>query len=269
MTSRDVDNLIQRKFQTKKVGHLGTLDPFATGLLIVAVNKGTKFLPYLDDEKKLYRATLRLGVRTASGDLTGEPIEETDVPALSSEDIERVFSSFIGQYEQLPPMASAIKVDGVPLYKSFRKGKEVERKKRKVTIYELRLLSFRASEIEFEALVSKGTYVRTLGEDLSKALKTVGHLTELRRLSIGRFKIDDAKRISEITEKDLINPIKGVDFPFIEADEDLKLDALNGRGATLIEAQGAPRVIIVSPEGPLAVYRHEIDDYYVPERGLF
>ena len=116
MTSRNVDNAIGHLFHTKRVGHLGTLDPFATGLLVIGVNKGTKFLTYLDDSKKTYIAKLHLGKKTSTGDIDGEIFEEKDVPNFSQEEIEEVFASFLGEGEQIPPMTSAIKIDGVPLY---------------------------------------------------------------------------------------------------------------------------------------------------------
>lgn len=169
MTSRDVDNALQKKFGTKKVGHLGTLDPFATGLLLVAIDNGTKFLPYLDDSKKSYIASLKLGETTSSLD-PDTPISGTkDVPELTDAKIAEVLHGFLGIYEQMPPMTSAIKVNGEPLYKAAHEGREVPRVKRKVEIYSINAVSYKDGALLFTATVSRGTYIRVLGSDIAEA----------------------------------------------------------------------------------------------------
>ena len=160
MTSRKVDNVLGKRYGTHAVGHLGTLDPFATGLLVVAINKGTKLLTYLNDGDKTYEATLLLGEKTSTGDLEGEVIEKKDVPNISKEKLDEVLRSFLGNSQQIPPKFSAIKVNGVPLYKSARAGKEVEVKPRDITIYSLKG-TIEGKTIRLKAKVSKGTYIRT------------------------------------------------------------------------------------------------------------
>ena len=199
MTSRKVDNILGKRYGSHAVGHLGTLDPFATGLLIVAINKGTKLLTYLNDGDKTYEATLLLGEKTSTGDLEGEVIEKKDIPNISKEKLDEVLRSFLGNSLQIPPKFSAIKVNGVPLYKSARQGKEVEVKPRDITIYSLEG-TIEGKTIHLKAKVSKGTYIRTLGEDIAEKLGTVGHVTALRRTSIGDLSVNEAKKIDDLKD---------------------------------------------------------------------
>ena len=175
---------IQYLLHAKKAGHIGTLDPFATGLLVVAINKGTKLLTYLNDGDKTYEATLLLGEKTSTGDLEGEVIEKKDVPNISKEKLDEVLRSFLGNSQQIPPKFSAIKVNGVPLYKSARQGKEVEVKPRDITIYSLEG-TIDGTIIHLKAKVSKGTYIRTLCEDIGNSLGFGAYCEALRRLSCG------------------------------------------------------------------------------------
>ena len=170
VTSRSVDNKIQRLFHTRKVGHLGTLDPFASGLLIIAVDKGCKSLPFIDDSYKTYQAKLLLGKKTSSGDLTTEVIEEKDVPNFNINDVEKVFNSLLGESEQIPPMASAIHLNGDRLYDLHRKGIKADIPARKIFIKELKIIKISAKQVDFSVICSKGTYVRTLGEEIANRL---------------------------------------------------------------------------------------------------
>lgn len=203
---------LKRIFDTRKVGHLGTLDPFASGLIICGVNKGTKIFPLIEDFDKTYQATLKLGVKTDSLDLTGNIIKTQEIKSHSKQEIEDVLNSFLGEIDQLPPMYSAIKIDGVPLYKLARENKEIERKLRKVSIKEITLDSFTNDTITFTSKVSKGTYIRTLGEDIASKLGELGHLTYLRRTKIGNFDVNNAKQIENITTSDIIDIEKVLDF---------------------------------------------------------
>ncbi len=200
---------LKRIFDTKKVGHLGTLDPFASGLIICGINKGTKTFPLIEDGDKTYIATLKLGEKTSTLDLEGEIIDKKEVSYHSKEEIEKVLNSFLGEIEQIPPMYSAIKVNGKKLYELARRNIQIDVKPRKVTIKEIHLNSFTNNTITFTAKVSKGTYIRTLGEDIATKLNELGHLIYLRRTQVGDFKIEDAKTIENITTTDLI-PIKDV-----------------------------------------------------------
>ncbi len=169
-----------------KVGHHGTLDPFATGLMLVAVGEACKFLPYVDDARKTYVATLKLGQKTETGDPEGQVIEEKPVPDLHSQQIEDVLKSLIGPMKQLPPMYSAVKVQGRKLYEYARQGQEVERKARMIEIFDLKILGYDSvlSTLQFETACSRGTYIRTLGEKISERLDTVGHLILLTRTKL-------------------------------------------------------------------------------------
>ncbi|MFC1795861.1 tRNA pseudouridine(55) synthase TruB [Pseudomonadota bacterium] len=175
-------------FQARKAGHTGSLDPFATGMLPICLGEASKTAGFMLDSAKTYIATAHLGQATASGDIEGDIIREMPVPDLSAEAIEQAFSSFRGHIEQIPPMYSALKLDGQPLYKLAREGKEVERQPRTVTIHSLELLSWETPVLEFRVHCSKGTYVRTLAEDIAGALGSCAHLKALRRTEVGPFR---------------------------------------------------------------------------------
>ena len=204
-TSRDVCNIIAKIFDAKKVGHAGTLDPFATGLLIVALNNATKTLSYIEGQYKTYEATLLLGKKTNTGDLTGEIIETKEIPSISETDIKDVFISLIGELEQTVPITSAVHVNGRKLYQYAHLNQEVELPKRVIDIEQLELLELKNDTIRFKAKVSKGTYIRTLGETIAERLHTVGHLIALRRTEIVDLNVKAAKTIKEIKETDLID----------------------------------------------------------------
>ena len=267
MTSRKVDNLLQKRFLTKKVGHLGTLDPFATGLLIVAVGKATKCLPFLDSSSKTYEAELLLGSKTSTGDLEGEEILRKDPRIHEKQEIEETLSSFLGESTQIPPMSSAIKVDGVALYKLAHKGQEIERKPRKIVISSIRLLSQEGPRIRFQAEVSSGTYLRTLGEDIAERLGEVGHLVSLRRTKIGSVDVRKAKRIAEVSEGDLLNPLPFITLPKIEATEKQSEAIKNGKAMILDSHES--EVCLFFQEEALAVYTKGEDGLYRSKRGLF
>lgn len=268
MTSRQVDNAVQKIFKTRKVGHLGTLDPFATGLLVVAVNKGTKTLPFLRDEEKTYVATLRLGEKTSTGDLDGERIETMPVPALETKAIEETFASFLGEGEQVPPMTSAIKIDGQTLYKLAHQGKEIARPARKIRIDALELMSFSGAELTFSTTVSKGTYIRVLGEDIAKALGTVGHLVSLRRVRVGALSVEDAIPLEEARSDSLVSPRCALaHYPSFECDESERLAIVQGRPLTLEREE--PTLLAARGEEALAILERREDGRYVVRRGLF
>lgn len=267
MTSRKVDNLLQKRLLTKKVGHLGTLDPFATGLLIVAAGKATKCLPFLDSSSKTYEAELLLGSKTSTGDLEGEEILRKDPRIHEKQEIEETLSSFLGESTQIPPMSSAIKVDGVALYKLAHKGQEIERKPRKIVISSIRLLSQEGPRIRFEAEVSSGTYLRTLGEDIAERLGEVGHLVSLRRTKIGSVDVRKAKRIAEVSEGDLLSPLPFITLPKIEATEKQSEAVKNGKAMILDSHES--EVCLFFQEEALAVYTKGEDGLYRSKRGLF
>ena len=203
MTSTKAGSKLKTIFHTKKIGHVGTLDPFATGLLIIGVNKGTKAITFFDDFTKEYVATIKLGAATDSMDLTGNVIETKEVPNLSRDKINEVLRSFLGKSKQLPPMTSAIKINGQTLYKLAHQGKEIDRPLRDIEVYEIELLDNKDDEITFRALVSKGTYIRVLGSYIANKLGTVGHLTKLRRTKVGPFDVKEAIKLKDVSELSL------------------------------------------------------------------
>lgn len=191
-TSHDIVDRVRRKLKMKRIGHAGTLDPLATGLLIILVGKATKASQYLISLNKEYDATLLLGQTTDSQDADGQITTTQEVPDLSKEQIETVLNTFQGDQFQLPPMFSAKKVNGVPLYKLARKGQEIERKPRFIHISEIKLTNFHTPQISFSVACSKGTYVRTLAHDIGQKLSCGAHLIQLRRTSTDKFKVQDA-----------------------------------------------------------------------------
>jgi tRNA pseudouridine55 synthase len=200
LTSHDVVDRIRRQFGFKKVGHCGTLDPAATGLLVIVLERATKLQDHLMADDKTYQGTMLLGVATDSQDADGEVVAEKPVPPLTSEDVDRVFEQFRGDIQQIPPMVSALKHKGQPLYKLARKGKTVEREPRAVHIYDLRMLKLDSPRIEFRVTCTKGTYVRTLCADIGDALGCGAHLAELRRLRSGRFDVKDARTLDALIQ---------------------------------------------------------------------
>ncbi|MDX2079880.1 MAG: tRNA pseudouridine(55) synthase TruB [Terrimicrobiaceae bacterium] len=198
MTSHDVVAITRRTLDTKKVGHCGTLDPLATGLLLITIGKGTKIQDLLMSEDKEYVGTLRLGEVTDSQDADGEVIATHPVPDFTREQLDAAFAKFHGDFYQTPPMVSAIKKDGVPLYKLARQGKQVEREPRFVHVYAHQILEVRGHEIDFRVVCSKGFYVRTYAHDIGTELGCGAHLRALRRTKSGRFSVDDAIAVERL-----------------------------------------------------------------------
>lgn len=190
MTSHDVVALVRAVTGIKKVGHTGTLDPFATGVLVLALGKATRFIQFLDEQLKVYDATIQLGWSTTTGDPEGEELERGEVPSL--ENVEELLQGFVGKQMQTPPAYSAVKVAGKALYKYARAGEEVKAKPREIEIYGLRLLEKGESTLRVEIQCSRGTYARVLADDIAKALGTFGHLSALRRTRSGPFTLDGA-----------------------------------------------------------------------------
>ncbi len=182
----------------KKLGHLGTLDPFASGLLLVGINEGTKVADIFISAAKSYRGVMVLGVATDSQDSTGNVIKERPVPPVGESDLKELERKFTGELQQIPPMFSALKKDGVRLYKLARQGKEIPRAPRAITIETLRLRKSGEAEIELDVTCSRGTYVRTLAADMGEALGCGAHLKTLRRMSCGHLKLDNAVTLDEL-----------------------------------------------------------------------
>ncbi|MGZ5004233.1 MAG: tRNA pseudouridine(55) synthase TruB [Chthoniobacterales bacterium] len=198
MTSHDVVALVRRRLQIKKVGHCGTLDPIATGLLLLTLGRGTKIQDLLMSEDKEYAGTLSLGATTDTQDREGQILQERPVPALTEKIVRAAFEKFRGDFYQMPPMVSAIKQGGVPLYKLAREGKTVEREPRLVHVYNYTIDRIAPPEIDFSVACSKGFYVRTYAHDIGEELGCGAHLKNLRRIRSGRFVVDGAITVDEL-----------------------------------------------------------------------
>ena len=200
-TSHDIVSKIKKTVH-EKVGHTGTLDPNATGVLPILIGKGTLLSKYLINHDKTYKAILQLGEKRSTADIEGEIIEKRDVDSetLKEENVKKVLESFIGKQEQIPPIYSAIKVNGKKLYEYARKNQEVKIEHRKIEIYDMKLININNEEkcIEFEVKCSKGTYIRSLCEDIAERLNNVGYMKELEREKVGEFKIENAIKIDEL-----------------------------------------------------------------------
>lgn len=199
-TSHNAVALCRRILNTKKVGHCGTLDPMATGLLMVVIGKATKLQDRLMGEDKEYTATLKLGIETNSQDADGEVVAVKPTDGITGQDVRAAFDHFLGAFEQVPPMFSAVKINGVPCYKLARKGKEVERKARPVQVYDYDItrIDLAAAEVDFRVHCSKGFYVRTYAHDIGQQLGCGAHLTALRRTRSGCFRVGDAITVPEL-----------------------------------------------------------------------
>ena len=221
-TSHDIVAKV-RKITKEKVGHTGTLDPLATGVLPLLIGKGTLCSKYLINHDKKYKVNLKLGIKTATGDEEGEILAKKEVTQdiLDKNNVEKVLESFLGEQEQIPPKYSAIKVNGKKLYEYARKNQEVKIEPRKINIYEINLLEINENdyEIKFEVKCSKGTYIRSLCEDIAKKMKTVGYMKDLKRIEVGEFKIDQAISIEDLTEEVVEKKIVKIEDLFKDLDD--------------------------------------------------
>lgn len=199
-TSHDVVNVIRKELNIKKVGHTGTLDPNATGVLPILIGDATKISKYLIEHNKTYIAEIKLGEATDTGDSEGKIIETKDVPELNKNKISEILKNFEGKQKQVPPMYSAIKINGKKAYEYAREGKVAELKEREIEILGIKLIEYRKNTITFEVSCSKGTYIRVLCEDIAKKLGTVGYMQNLRRTKVDKFDIENAITIEEIKE---------------------------------------------------------------------
>ena len=202
-TSHDVVAILRRVTKIKQIGHTGTLDPFAEGVLPICIGKATRLIEYLNDDKA-YISTVQLGKSTTTYDLEGETVDVSDkTPDL--EEIENELNNFRGDIEQLPPIYSAIKVNGKKLYEYARKGIEVEVKPRTIEIYKLELIKIENMEITFRVSCSKGTYIRTLCEKIAEELGTIGYMKDLKRIQVGEFNIKDSITIEELENQEIVS----------------------------------------------------------------
>lgn len=259
MTSRDVVNQVCKIFHTKKVGHTGTLDPLATGVLVVCVGTYTKLVESLTSFSKTYVATMKLGVKTDTGDVTGTILKEEDV-SLNSEQIEKCFHNFPREYDQEVPIYSAVKVDGKKLYEYAREGKMVELPKRRVHILDLKILGIHDNEIQFETTVSKGTYIRSLIEDLGASLGTIATMSSLRRTKQGNISIDECVSLDNFNENYPLKKLEDLfDYPKYEITDEEYRKVQNGNVLSLDSME--QRLFLSYRGNVVAIYEKSIQGY--------
>ena len=229
MTSRDVVNILTKKLNTKKIGHTGTLDPMAKGVLVVAINRGLKIVDEITAYDKEYIAEVTLGIETDTLDITGNILKTMNIPEINKEKLNEVLNSFIGTYEMVVPKYSAIKVNGKKLYEYARNNEDITLPVKTVEIYDIKLLEIQSNKFKFKCHVSKGTYIRSLIRDICNKLGVVGTMSDLIRTSQGKFKIQDAIKLQYVNDKTNLISIKdALDMPLIEVDEYLYNKIKNG-----------------------------------------
>lgn len=272
VTSHDCVAKVRRLFATKRVGHTGTLDPEVTGVLPICIGNATRIVEYLQEQSKTYEVVMRLGISTTTEDAQGERIEQipVDIPSITEERIKQLFAQFLGEIEQVPPMYSAVKVNGQRLYDLARQGVVIERQPRKVTIYELNLHKLAVGEedtvlISFSCRCSKGTYIRTLCVDLGTALGYPAHMAHLIRSQSGGFTLDQAITFTELEQKLeqgeidglLIGMGEALDFPRIQIPAERKAAVLNGLETTLhgVHAEIGDLVCLYAGDQLLGIHR--------------
>jgi len=221
VTSNSALQDVKRMFNARKAGHTGSLDPLASGLLPICLGEATKLSSFLLDSDKEYEGTCQLGTKTSTGDAEGEVINTRPVPELSEALLLKTCESFVGEIQQIPPMHSAIKKDGQPLYKLAHQGIEVEREPRAVTIYDLKILGIAQDSFRFYLRCSKGTYVRTLAEDIGEKLGCGAHLSSLRRTGVGPFRIENARGPEDLARIAAEQGMAGLDALLIPMDQAL------------------------------------------------
>lgn len=263
MTSRDVVNIISKHLHTKKVGHTGTLDPLATGVLIVCTNHDTKLVDILTSKNKEYIATMRLGIQTDTGDITGNIIKRATYK-VTKDQIIKVLNNFLGSSTQTVPIYSAVKINGKKLYEYARNGEEVTLPTREINISSIELLDYHDDLIKFKVTVSKGTYIRSLIEDIGKTLQTVATMEELVRTKQGNYKIEDSYTLEDI-KNDNYKPIplnivlKDYHTYNLNATEYFKVK----NGSKMLLNIDDKIVTLLYNNKPIALYRKENDIYRV------
>ena len=260
MTSHDVVARVRRLAGTRKVGHAGTLDPMATGVLVLGVNRATRLLGHLTLTDKRYDATIRLGVTTTTEDAEGEVVETRPTDGVTEDAVRAVLATFVGEIDQVPSAVSAVKVDGKRAYARVRAGEDVELPARRVTIHSLEVTAIDLPTVEVAVHCSSGTFVRAIARDLGAALGVGGHLTALRRTSVGPFRLDDARTLEALDDGVTMTPIAEAaraSFPARDLDETQAGDVRFGRRLDLpLDATTA----LFAPDGEfLALYREGED----------
>ena len=271
LTSYDIIRLVKRIYKTRKVGHCGTLDPFASGLLIVGINQATKVMTFLEHDYKEYEATIKFGVATDSYDTEGKVVEEKEVINCNDEQINEVLASFVGEITQTPPVFSSIHVDGKKLYEYARNNIEVEVPSRNVFIHDIRLLENNKDSIRIYVKCSRGTYIRSLGVDIAKKLNNVGHLSALRRLSIGNVSVDMANSYEDLEQGNvsLISIKDALSYKKLYISDHKILKRVYNGQDIILKNETEDRIIIIDNEKEIAIYDKNEEVFYHCIRGLF
>lgn len=266
MTSHDVVSRLRRILHIKRIGHSGTLDPEATGVLLVLIGKACKALPFLQDTDKEYIATMALGRRTLSDDIWGEVLETKEITPIA--DFQALCGRFVGVQQQLPPMISSVRVNGRKLYEYARANETVERPLRTVEIYEMEALDARS--LKFRVACSSGTYVRSLCRDMAEASGNLGCLSSLVRSRVGRFALDECYTLQQVAEGDfsllpvetLLTHLPAVRYAPVQ-------DIYNGKSVHLAVDTPRPRVCMYDQDQAIAVYEYSHGDVYRCVRGIW
>ena len=269
-TSRDVVNIVSKKLGIKKIGHTGTLDPIATGVLVLCIGKCSKLSELLVSTKKEYVAKVRLGIETDTLDITGKVVKKQDNVNVNKQDILNVLDTFRGNIIQEVPKYSAVSVSGKRLYEYARNNLEVELPKREVTIYDIELLgSVCNNEFSFSCTVSKGTYIRSLIRDIGYSLNTYATMVELRRVKQGSFSINEAYTLEDIEKNNykLLNPVEVLDMPKVIVNKDMEFKIKNGQVLNKFFS-GEMAMILNQNNELLAIYK-EIDEGLVKPFKMF
>lgn len=271
MTSHDVVDVIRKRFKMKKVGHAGTLDPDATGVLLVGLGRATRFLAYAQDAPKRYEATARFGISTSTQDASGEVLQ-TRPCRFTREDLVDILERFTGAIEQVPPMVSAVKIGGERLHAKARRGETIDRPPRSVTVYSLQLTRFADGdqpEAELDVTCSSGTFVRTLIHDIGEELGCGAHMTALRRTETGGFSLDEATPLEEVGEGDLKPLVESVRvLPTVEVDAEHAADVSFGRKlpGSIAPDLGDQDLLAVRSGGALVAVYKRSGDAFAPDR---
>lgn len=279
ITSNKALQTVKNLLFAKKAGHTGTLDPLATGLLAICFGEATKLATYIVDTEKHYRATAQLGVTTATGDAEGEVLEEKPVAAFDKAQLESIFAQFTGDIMQIPPMYSALKHDGEPLYKLARQGIVVERKARPITIYSITLLEITETTFTVDIVCSKGTYIRTLLEDIGEKLGCGAHASELRRTALGVFNEQNMVTMEELVEaeqndreklNDYVKPIEIAltEWPEVKLSPDAAYYIRQGQAVTVPHAPTSGLVSLFADETHFIGVGQILDDGRVTPKRL-
>ena len=271
VTSYDAVMLAKKTFHTRKVGHCGTLDPFASGLLIIGINQATKIMTFLEHDFKEYEATIKLGISTDTYDITGEVVNSSEIKTFDENQLIEVLNSFLGEITQTPPIYSSIHIDGKKAYEYARNNETVEIPERQVTIHDIKLLGYDSESIKFYVKCSRGTYVRTLGVDIAKKLGNDGCLSTLRRISIGGISVSDANTYEELENQSvkLIDIKDALRYKKLYISDPRILKRVYNGQNVILKQESEDDIIIVDQDNAVAIYKRDEGVFFKCVRGLY